>query len=77
MKVKTLRMPEKLEKILEEKAKEECRSFSAEVIKRVLDSLRREGIRCDSLGCGKEIKTVKPQLREQSGLRYRKTTHRN
>ncbi|HFI2940178.1 TPA: Arc family DNA-binding protein [Escherichia coli] len=44
MKVKTLRMPEKLEKIFEEKAKEECRSFSAEVIKRVLDSLRREGI---------------------------------
>ncbi|EFB9236320.1 Arc family DNA-binding protein [Escherichia coli] len=44
MKVKTLRMPEELEKILEEKAKEECRSFSAEVIKRVLDSLRREGI---------------------------------
>ncbi|EAA7302217.1 Arc family DNA-binding protein [Salmonella enterica subsp. enterica serovar Alachua] len=44
MKVKTLRMPEKLEKILEEKAKEECRSFSAEVIKRVLDSLMREGI---------------------------------
>lgn len=44
MKVKTLRMTEKLEKILEEKAKEECRSFSAEVIKRVLDSLRREGI---------------------------------
>ncbi|AKK33879.1 transcriptional regulator [Escherichia coli APEC O18] len=44
MKVKTLRMPEKLEKILEEKAKEECRSFSAEVIKRVLDSLKREGV---------------------------------
>lgn len=44
MKVKTLRMPEKLEKILEKKAKEECRSFSAEVIKRVLDSLKREGI---------------------------------
>lgn len=43
MKVKTLRMPEKLEKILEEKAKEECRSFSAEVIKRVLDSLKRGG----------------------------------
>ncbi|EHD05708.1 hypothetical protein LTSEWAN_1002 [Salmonella enterica subsp. enterica serovar Wandsworth str. A4-580] len=37
-------MPEKLEKILEEKAKEECRSFSAEVIKRVMDSLKREGI---------------------------------
>lgn len=31
-------------KILEEKAKEECRSFSAEVIKRVMDSLKREGI---------------------------------
>ena len=44
MKVKTLPMPEKLEKILEEKAKEECRSFSAEVIKRVLDSLKREGV---------------------------------
>ncbi|HDW0303421.1 TPA: Arc family DNA-binding protein [Escherichia coli] len=44
MKVKTLRMPEKLGKILEEKAKEECRSFSAEVIKRVMDSLKREGI---------------------------------
>ncbi|HFG3782649.1 TPA: Arc family DNA-binding protein [Escherichia coli] len=44
MKVKTLRMREKLEKILEEKAKEECRSFSAEVIKRVLDSLKREGV---------------------------------
>ena len=44
MKVKTLLMPEKLEKILEEKAKEECRSFSAEVIKRVLDSLKREGV---------------------------------
>ncbi|HEI0417712.1 TPA: Arc family DNA-binding protein [Escherichia coli] len=44
MKVKTLRMPETLEKILEEKAKEECRSFSAEVIKRVMDSLKREGI---------------------------------
>ncbi|HCB9774009.1 TPA: Arc family DNA-binding protein [Escherichia coli] len=44
MKVKTLRMPEKLEKIREEKAKEECRSFSAEVIKRVMDSLKREGV---------------------------------
>ncbi|WHG65983.1 hypothetical protein QDX12_07450 [Escherichia coli] len=29
------------------------------------------------LDAAKEIKTVKPQLREQSGLRYRKTTHRN
>jgi len=44
MKVKTLRMPEHLEKILEDKAKGECRSFSAEVIKRLLESLRREGV---------------------------------
>ncbi|MBI0520776.1 Arc family DNA-binding protein [Pectobacterium parmentieri] len=44
MKVKTLRMPERLERIIEEKAKEECRSFSAEIIKRVMDSLKREGV---------------------------------
>ena len=44
MKVKTLRMPENLEKLIEACAKEERRSFSAEVIKRLIDSFKRDGV---------------------------------
>ena len=46
MKVKTLRMPEWLEKALEQKAKGDDRSFSNEVIRRLKESVARDGIKC-------------------------------
>jgi len=45
-KVKTLRMPEWLEKHLEECAKKDDRSFSNEVIRRLKESAAREGVKC-------------------------------
>ncbi|EKD1665311.1 Arc family DNA-binding protein [Salmonella enterica subsp. enterica serovar Schwarzengrund] len=39
-----VRMPQSLKDAITGKAKEECRSFNSEVIKRLLDSLKREGI---------------------------------
>ena len=39
-----VRMPQSLKDAITGKAKEECRSFNSEVIKRLLDSLKREGV---------------------------------
>lgn len=38
-----VRMPAKLKEALREKAREECRSFNSEVVKRLIDSLKAEG----------------------------------
>lgn len=39
-----VRMPPGLKELLRKKAQEECRSMNAEMIKRLLDSLKRDGI---------------------------------
>ncbi|MGX8939349.1 Arc family DNA-binding protein [Symbiopectobacterium sp. Eva_TO] len=44
-KVKTLRMPEWLEKYIEECAKKDDRSFSNEVLRRLKESAAREGVK--------------------------------
>ncbi|EOM6586304.1 TPA: Arc family DNA-binding protein [Escherichia coli] len=46
MKVKTLRMPEWLEKALEQSAKKDDRSFSNEVLRRLKESVAKDGIVC-------------------------------
>ncbi|BCA39425.1 Arc family DNA-binding protein [Citrobacter sp. RHBSTW-00678] len=46
MKVKTLRMPEWLEKALEQLAKNDDRSFSNEVVRRLKESVAKDGIAC-------------------------------
>nr|DAE15729.1 MAG TPA: hypothetical protein [Siphoviridae sp. ctK6H9] len=46
MKVKTLRMPEWLEKALEQAAKKDDRSFSNEVLRRLKESLLKDGVSC-------------------------------
>lgn len=46
MKVKTLRMPEWLEKALEQAAKRDDRSFSNEVLRRLKESLLKDGVSC-------------------------------
>ncbi|HCO5823230.1 TPA: Arc family DNA-binding protein [Escherichia coli] len=46
MKVKTLRMPEWLEKALEQSAKKDDRSFSNEVLRRLKESVDKDGIVC-------------------------------
>lgn len=45
-KVKTLRMPEWLEKHINDCAKKDDRSFSNEVIRRLKESAAREGVKC-------------------------------
>lgn len=39
-----VRMPQSLKDAIGGRAKEECRSFNSEVIKRLMDSLKREGV---------------------------------
>ncbi|WP_413771924.1 Arc family DNA-binding protein [Pluralibacter gergoviae] len=39
-----VRMSPELKDILRKKAKDECRSMNSEVIKRLIDSLKREGV---------------------------------
>ncbi|EAA8632964.1 Arc family DNA-binding protein [Salmonella enterica subsp. enterica] len=39
-----VRMPTSLKDAIVGRAKEECRSFNSEVIKRLMDSLKREGV---------------------------------
>ncbi|MEI1609750.1 Arc family DNA-binding protein [Escherichia coli] len=39
-----VRMPQSLKDAIGSRAKEECRSFNSEVIKRLIDSLKREGV---------------------------------
>lgn len=46
MKVKTLRMPEWLERAVEELAEKSDRSFSKEVVRAVREYVERNGIRC-------------------------------
>ncbi|ELY4307191.1 DNA-binding protein [Cronobacter sakazakii] len=46
MKVKTLRMPEWLERAVEELAVKSDRSFSKEVVRAVREYVERNGIRC-------------------------------
>ncbi|EIW3598434.1 Arc family DNA-binding protein [Salmonella enterica] len=46
MKVKTLRMPEWLEKALEQSAKKDDRSFSNEVLRRLKESVAKDGVVC-------------------------------
>lgn len=46
MKVKTLRMPEWLEKVMEDLAKKEDRSFSKEAVRAMREYAERQGIKC-------------------------------
>lgn len=46
MKVKTLRMPEWLEKAMEELAEKADRSFSKEVVRAVREYAERNGVKC-------------------------------
>lgn len=46
MKVKTLRMPEWLEKALDQAAKKDDRSFSNEVLRRLKESMVKDGVVC-------------------------------
>lgn len=46
MKVKTLRMPEWLEKAIEALAKESDRSFSKEAVRAMREYVERQGIKC-------------------------------
>ncbi|EBU7429448.1 Arc family DNA-binding protein [Salmonella enterica subsp. enterica serovar Kottbus] len=39
-----VRMPQLLKDAIGGRAKEECRSFNSEVIKRLMDSLKRDGV---------------------------------
>ena len=46
MKVKTLRMPEWLEKVMEDLAKKEDRSFSKEAVRAMREYAERQGVKC-------------------------------
>ncbi|MEQ9869208.1 Arc family DNA-binding protein [Pectobacterium odoriferum] len=39
-----VRMPPELKDLLRKKAQEECRSMNSEMVKRLFDSLKREGV---------------------------------
>lgn len=45
-KVKTIRMPEWMESALEELAKKDDRTFSYEVLRRLKESLKSDGVAC-------------------------------
>ncbi|ARU94555.1 Arc family DNA-binding protein [Tatumella citrea] len=45
-KVKTIRMPDWMELALEELAKKDDRTFSYEVLRRLKDSLKKDGVSC-------------------------------
>ncbi|GAB1102170.1 MAG: hypothetical protein Sw2LagTSB_00450 [Shewanella algae] len=46
MKVKTLRMPEWLEKVMEDFAKQGDRSFSKEAVRAMREYAERRGVKC-------------------------------
>ncbi|MBZ6625946.1 DNA-binding protein [Klebsiella pneumoniae] len=46
MKVKTLRLPEWLEKAMEDLAKQSDRSFSKEAVRAMREYVERQGIKC-------------------------------
>ena len=46
MKVKTLRMPEWLEKVMEELAQKGDRSFSKEAVRAMREYAERQGVKC-------------------------------
>ncbi|PWY09698.1 DNA-binding protein [Citrobacter koseri] len=46
MKVKTLRMPDWLEKVMEDLAKKGDRSFSKEAVRAMREYVERQGVKC-------------------------------